>query len=212
MMINKSLSIFTWASVSLVVVFSGCQTTGPNTLNGGMFGGATGSLIGAAVGASDGKPIEGAVVGAAVGSSLGAVAGNQIDQQIEHDRQLQLANRQQSIQQAVTFDQVVKMSASGLDDTVMINQINSLGVASRPTADQLIWLRNSQVSNDVIAALQRAPLAASQFRPRAVAAEPPYVYREQVIVEPGCYVVRPPRYPRYRRGPHRRGAAVSFSF
>ena len=198
-------------SLLLSLIMSGCRTAGPNAYGGGLFGGATGGLVGAAIGAENGNALEGAIIGGAIGSAIGTAAGNEVDLAEQRDQQIRQASHQQAVANAVSLEQVIKMTQSGLGDQVIANQIQSLGVVQRPSADQLVWLKSQNVSDSVLSALQTAPMAGSSMRPRRpIGPAAPVVVHEQVFVEPGCFV-RPPRH-FYRRPHRRRGAGVSFHF
>ena len=159
----------------------------PNTAAGAVVGGASGSLIGAAIGSGEGKTGEGALIGGLIGAAAGGVLGNQADR-ADDIRQYQYQQQQvQARQSAISFEQVIEMSQSGLSPAVIVNQINSQGVWSRPTANDLIYLKQSGVSDQVIGALQTGrpvdePGATRVYREQVVERSPVYV--EPIIVAP----------------------------
>ena len=183
-----------------VLIFTGCQSVGPNQNRGSLIGAGAGSLIGAAIGSTDGKALEGAGVGGAIGATIGALEGRQTD--------LENAAYQRTIQaHATQIDQVIQMTKSGLSEDVIINQIRSTGIAATPTHEQLIFLKNNGVSDRVISAMQGAGAA-----PRYVPVPPPAVV-EHVWVEPRRYYgPRPYRHRRYCPPPYRRRRSVGVSF
>lgn len=143
-------------TITLVGIFSGCQTVGPGAATGGAFGTLAGGLTGAAIGSKEGKSPEGALIGALAGGTLGSVAGNAIDREVERQR----FDTQQAIQQrrlaAVSLDQIIQMSQSGLASDVIARQIQNQGVVRRPTIDDLILLKNNGVDDIVIQSFQNS--------------------------------------------------------
>ena len=194
----------------LAILFTGCQTVGPGGATGGAFGTFAGSLTGAAIGAKDGKAPEGALIGAITGGTLGTLAGNAVDREVERDRlAYQQAQQQQRIA-AVDVAQVIQMTQSGLSTEVIARQIQSQGIARRPSIDDLIILKNQGVDDLVIQAMQNAPLAGAEPVVQVIP-QPVEVIREPVFVDSFA----PFPYRGYRP-PHRRpcrtrgGISVSF--
>ena len=64
----------------LMVVFTGCQSTGPNAGEKATAGAVLGGIAGAVIGHQSGEAGEGAAVGAATGAILGGMIGNSQDQ------------------------------------------------------------------------------------------------------------------------------------
>ena len=123
------------------MVVCGCQTVRPGAATGGAFGSFAGALTGASIGATEGKAGEGALIGALAGGTVGSLAGNAIDRQVERDRfEFQQAQAQR-LSTAVDVNEVIRMSQSGLGSDVIASQIQSQGVARRPTIDELILLK-----------------------------------------------------------------------
>lgn len=158
--------IIALASVILIVAASGCQTYRPNATAGGLLGGTTGGLIGAAIGSHEGKTGEGALIGAVAGGLTGATIGNQADQENARQQQFENAQAIQARQAAVTVSEVIQMSQSGLGEEVIINQIHTNGIASRPVTDDLIQLKSAGVSDSVIQELQSGGPPVSATYPR----------------------------------------------
>lgn len=189
----------------LLISSSGCQTAGPNAAGGGAFGGLAGGLAGAAIGASEGKAPEGALIGALTGATVGTVAGTAIDRAEERDQldyQRYLDGQRLA---AVTSDEVIRMTQSGLANDVIARQIMNQGIIRRPTIEELIQLKNQGVDDSVIQAIQNAPLAGQSVPVRYVAPSQP------VFIET-C----PPyhRFPHhyYHRRCHPSGVGFSFGF
>jgi hypothetical protein len=165
-------------ALSLSVVAAGCQSAGYHKRQGSLIGGMTGTAIGALAGANQGKALEGAAIGALAGGTMGGAIGNEIDR----DEAYQQAAYNQAVQGAVSVNQVIQMAQSGLDEQLIINQIQASGVAARPTSQDLLVMQNSGVSQRVIGAMQVAPLAGVPGR---------VIYRSPppgpVIIHDPCY-------------------------
>jgi hypothetical protein len=182
-----------------LILLAGCQSAGPNAAQAGALGGLTGSLAGAAIGAAEGKSTEGALIGGLTGATVGALAGNAVDRDIERQRAeiQQLENEQR--QSAITNEQIIQMTHSGLSSDVIIRQIQNQGVVSHPDINQLIQLKNQGVDDPVIHALQSAPVAGEPYVvvPRRIpAGQPPVIIescRPVPYCPPGCFYRRRPR-------------------
>lgn len=160
-----------WQQLNLVaglvlgwLLLTGCQA-GPGAATGGALGTLTGGLAGAAIGASEGKGPEGALIGALAGGTLGSVAGHAVDRSVEQDRLNYLHQQQDQRGNAVNFEQIIRMTQSGLGSEVIARQIHNQGILRRPTIDELIYLQNSGVDNIVIQAIQNAPIAGNIVAP-----------------------------------------------
>lgn len=132
----------------------GCQSMGPQARIGSGLGVATGALAGAALGSHNNNQLEGAVIGGALGSLVGGTIGDsydELDQRNRLARQNAIANQRQS---AVTAQQLVELTASGLSEELILNQIQSNGSANRLSTEDLIGLKQRGVSDRVISAYQ----------------------------------------------------------
>ena len=165
----------------------GCQSAGTNTRAGGAVGGLTGAAIGALAGAERGKSLQGAAIGAATGGLIGGALGNEIDRDIARDDAIRQATFQDSAARAVTFDSVCEMTASGLSEDVIREQIRANGTMQRPSAQDLIMLKQRGVSDGVINALQQAPLI-SPDQPEPYPASRPIIVREPYSAPPVFFV------------------------
>lgn len=171
---------------------------------GAAFGGVAGGLIGAAIGSDSDKTLEGALIGGLTGAVAGGMAGNQADRASfeQSQYQYQAANQayRQAVRTSVGFGDVIQMSQSGLPDDVIARQIESQGLASRPTTADLIMLKNNGVSDRVLAAMQSAWIPTDGSQPAAVIPQTRYSGPgpQTVIVEtwhaPPVYVAPAPWY------------------
>ena len=172
---------------------AGCEHMN-NTEKGAGIGGALGAGAGLAVGAATGNPRTGAAVGGLLGAGTGALIGNDVDHQEKREKDFQQAvatAQVQAQQQRMGLSDVVHMTQQGHDDQVIINQIRSTGSTFQLAASDLDYLKNSGVSNRVIAEMQaaRGPTRIVGPSPSTVIVEQPvypypYYYRP-VYVAPG---------------------------
>ena len=139
---------------AILLIHPGCQASHPNAAVGGLLGGTTGGMMGAAIGSHEGKTGEGALIGALAGGVTGAVIGNQTDEANLRYRQAANQNAIAAEQAAVTNEQVIEMTRSGLSDEVISNQIKTSGVAQRVSTQDIIELKSQGVSDLVIRQLQ----------------------------------------------------------
>jgi uncharacterized protein YcfJ len=171
---------------------------------GAALGGVTGGLAGAALGDNSGNAVGGAVLGTAVGALTGAAIGDSMDAEVER-RQAIAASHQQMVN-AVTTADVMTMTASGLGEDVIVNNIRTNGVRGSLTPGDIIELHDNGVSEKVINAMQQQ--ASRQTVPPAVVSGPPVIIEESYVV-PSCWgPYRRYHHPRY----YRRHPGVSWGF
>ena len=151
--VRKNLAI-----LSLLCTFllsqCGCRTLGTNGAAIGGMGALTGTMLGAAIGSTEGKAGEGALVGGLAGAVAGTAIGDSIDQQQNRIRALELGQMDAMRQQALSFDDIIGLSQSGLGSDVIVSQIQAQGLRSQPRPGNLIALKNAGVSESVIRACQ----------------------------------------------------------
>jgi len=118
---------------------------------------------------------------------------------------------------AVTSQDVIAMTQAGLSEDVIATHVRASGVAQPPGVHDLIYLRNSGVSDRVIQALQQAPppggAPAGYAAPVAYAVAPREVVVEQYYGRP-YYACPPPYYyhhPHHRHR-HRHSPGVTWGF
>jgi len=204
------------------VLTAGCMSP-YHADRGALFGGLVGAGTGAIVGDSLGNAGAGTAIGAGLGALSGAAIGQGMDE-IEARNAARVARIEQQIGRqiaagATTIADVKAMSAAGVDDQLIINHIRASGVATRPSASDVIALQQAGVSSGVISALQTTqPPQASG----SVGSSPPVVIEQSgppVIVE--HYRYGPPSWgPPHCRRPWRRhwhgppppGMSWGFSF
>jgi hypothetical protein len=158
-----------------------------HTGRGAALGGLTGAVAGAAIGENNGDAVPGAIIGGALGLITGAAIGNSVDQDIARTRAYE-QQRIYRLSQAVSVADVLNMSHNRLSDAVIMNHIHQNGVQRRLEVSDVIALHQNGVSEAVISAMQRAPLAG--YAPPT----PVVRYQAPVVVERYRYVAPPPCY------------------
>jgi len=184
-----------------------------NTERDALGGGVVGTAAGTAIGAMTGKPLLGAAIGGLAGTAGGALIGNEADKDDQRRRDAfqaqQLANAQaqaQAQQQRMGIADIIRLSREGQNPQIIINQIRTTRSTFQLTVSDLEMLKNSGVSDAVIAEMQNSPPGPGQVVPSAA---PTVVYDPSgypVVVRPAPVVVvgGPPRY-YYPRGYYYRG-------
>lgn len=184
--------------------FSGCAMQS-YTDRGAAVGSLTGAAMGAAIGENNDAPLLGTAIGALAGAAVGGAVGSGIDAdvaQVKYEQQQQVQVGMNDL-----LNSVATMSQQGVSEQVITNHVRSTGVPRPPTANEIINLKNSGVSDSVIASLQTSVAPVAVRGPTPVIVEevhhwgpPPVVYRPV----PRRYC--PPPYPA------RRGLSWGFSY
>jgi hypothetical protein len=197
--------------VSAVVVSPAfAQTQGQK---GAVMGGIAGSIIGGIAGHQNNETPEGIAIGGIAGAIAGGLLGKSQEQQQMRQYQYRQAQQQQvqyEVSRAVSLNDAVTMSRSGMSPNLIVSQIRASGVQQEIGVKEVIALHESGVPEVVIQEMQRARVAGSPAavvvqQPRAVFVEP----RPTVIVESypdfhhGYYHHVPHRAHGYYHGYHR---------
>ena len=156
-----------------LLLVGGCET---NAGTGMLAGGAIGALAGGAIGAVTHHPEAGALIGAAAGATGGGLVGAAVD-----NHQEKVAVQAAAQRRAMGLQDVVTLTRQGTSDDIIINNVRTSGTIFRLSGDEIVWLKQNQVHDCVIEAMQ------------ATAAGPPVVYVRQppppvVYVEPAPVV------------------------
>ncbi|MCA9186748.1 MAG: glycine zipper domain-containing protein [Pirellulaceae bacterium] len=169
-----------------VVSTGGCQTAN-HTKQGALFGGLGGAGLGAIIGSGSGDAGKGAAIGAGLGALTGAVLGNNVDQAEAANNAAFAAAQSES----VAIHEILRMTQAGVREDVIITHIQTRGVFSPPTSDEIIFLQQNGVSPNVIKAYQSARRNVPSAAPVYVE---PYV-EPRVSISAGYYgpVMPPPR-------------------
>lgn len=170
-----------------IILMSGCYSP-YRADRGALFGGLTGAGVGAAIGNASGNTATGAILGSAVGAMTGAVVGGEMDA-MQAENQAMIEQRLGRPMAAATTQQdVIAMSQAGLGDEVIIQHLQTHGMAQLPSAADLIRLKSQGVSDGVLRAMQQPASA-----PVAVAPAPSTVYVQERYYAPPCW----PPYPHH---------------
>jgi hypothetical protein len=185
---------FCWLLPGCLLAWGGCAS--PYAADrGALFGGLLGAGTGAVVGNALGSTGAGAAIGAGVGALSGAAIGSELDAQDARNRaEIEARLGRQVAAGAVTIDDVVAMTRSGVDEEVIVNHVRINGSAYPPQTADLIHLQNMGVSPRVIQAMQQPPMQ------RAVVREAPPVIVHERYYDP-YWGPQPPYY--YHRHYHR---------
>ena len=205
------MTIRSWCALAcLCAAAAGCRS--PYYQDRGTAVGALGGAgVGALVGSATGDAGTGALIGAGVGALTGNVVGGALDD-IEARNRAQIAAQmgRPVAAGAATPGEVVAMSRAGVDPRLIANYINNSGVAQPISAQDVIYLHQQGVADDVIQAMQTPRVA--QVPPAVVVQPPgPFVVEEVVYGPPPCYP--PPHFDYYHHHHHHPhvGWGVSFS-
>ncbi len=167
---------------------------------GALGGGLLGAGIGAIVGDAVGNAGAGTAIGAGMGALTGAAIGSELDQTEARNRAMisQQLGRQLAAG-AVTTDDVIAMTNSGVDDPLVINHIRAHGMAAPLGAGDLISLKQQGVSAAVIEAMQTTPTPRPATVVQQVAPQPVIV--EQYHYGYPMWGPPPRRFYRHHYGP-----------
>jgi hypothetical protein len=159
----------------LSLMASGCKSpyyADQGALAGGLGGAGLGALIGSATGHAG----AGAAIGAAAGAITGGAVGGALDD-IDAKNRAQIAAATHHPPSAVSVNDVVALSRSGVDEQLIVNQLASNGLQRPLQANDVIYLQQNGVSPRVIGVMQQTRVAA----PEAVVVPggpPPVVYAD----------------------------------
>ena len=193
------------------LALSGCASP-YHTDRGAVFGGLMGAGLGTVVGAATGEPLAGAAIGGVAGTMTGAVVGGAMDN-MEARNQAAIAAAQRGRRPpatAVSIADVVAMTQSGVQETVIATHVRNHGLARPLTTNDIIYLQRSGVSPNVIQAMQTSPPPVAIAGPPSpgptyIASPPPPV----VIVEPH-HPHHPPFHHHWDHHPHHPGPGFSW--
>lgn len=166
-------------------------------------GGVAGAIIGGIVGNQNDETAEGVAIGGVVGAIAGNVLGNsrdrQIQQQFEHQQaiaqrrqfehqQIQQAQQVQ-FQRALSIDDAISLSQSGVSPQLILNQIDANGVQQEIGVSEIIVLSQNGVSEVVIDAMQKASIGG----PAPVVVDDGSLFYDKspVVVSPRPVVIKP---------------------
>jgi outer membrane lipoprotein SlyB len=180
---------------------------------GAAVGGVTGAVIGGIIGHQNDETPEGVLIGGAVGAIAGGLIGRAQDNQIAQQRYQQQQAYQRGYQQQVYVQQqavvasgmstgdVVAMCRSGVSESVIMTQLNSRGVQRRLEVSEIISLHQQGVGDNVISAMQTAPLASQLAQPQQIVTQHVVTPPSSVIVTQQPVIYQQPTTTYYRSAP-----------
>ena len=137
-------------------------------------GGVAGAVIGGIVGHQNDETAEGIAIGAALGALTGNIVGKSQEQEalrqqqyqahLYQQEQLQLQQQQERLNRAVSLNDAVAMTNSGMSDELIITQIVNNGVQQQIGVSEVIALHQNGVREPVIQAMQSAPIGQASIQ------------------------------------------------
>lgn len=211
---------FFWSTclaVCVCLAASNLQAQTP-VQKGTVGGGVAGAIIGGIIGHQNDETAEGVAIGAALGALTGNVVGRkqegniirQQQQQAEFFQQQQYQQQlaQESLNRAVSLDDAISLTRSGLSESLIVDQVLKNGVQQEIGVSEVIALHQNGVSEQVIRAMQSAQIGEPSIQP-SYHYEQPVQVATPVVVQPVPRVVVAPAprvivqtKPVYRRPPH----------
>ena len=191
---------FFWSTCLAAVV---CFTTSnlraqTPVQQGTVKGGIAGAIIGGIIGHQNDETAEGVAIGAAVGALTGNVVGrnqqqNAIQQQqhrayLYQQEQLRRQQAQEALNRAVSLEDAVTLTRSGLSDSLIITQVANYGVQQQIGVSEVIALHQNGVSEQVIQAMQSARIGEATVQPSYHYEQPAQVVTP-VLVQPAPRVI-----------------------
>jgi len=182
-------SIFALGSAALLL--TGCQNpdgTINNTGSGAVIGGAMGALTGAAIGGSRHGGVD-ALIGAGAGALAGGLIGNSMDREQEARLKAQAPQTYARVDQGqpLSVADVKSMAKAGINEEVIISDINSSRTVFHLSAMDIIDLRDGGVPDKVINCMIETASTASVGSQSVVTTvqAPPPAPADTVVVAPG---------------------------
>jgi surface antigen len=152
----------------LLILSAGCSSmnnTEKDALGGAAVGAGAGALL------TRGNPV-GAVIGGLFGAAVGGSIGANQDRRDEHKAAVTAAVNAQAARQ-MRLDEIVQMAQGGQSDAVIMGQINNTGSVFQLTSDDVNYLHQQRVSDQVINYMQSRRYVYVQPRPVYVYPPPP---------------------------------------
>lgn len=170
-----------------------------NSQRDAVIGGVAGAILGGIAGKQNDETPEGIAIGGVAGAIAGHVIGkakdkNLQDQYYYQQQSLQAARQRQQyqaaqLQKAVSVQDAISLSNSGVSPQLIINQINANGVQQEIGVSEIITLHQNGVSELVINEMQRSAtggIASSnsslQTHANVVTHQPPVVVQQAPVI------------------------------
>ncbi|HEY2759895.1 MAG TPA: glycine zipper domain-containing protein, partial [Pirellulales bacterium] len=111
---------------------------------GALAGGVGGAGLGALIGSASGHTGAGAVIGAAAGALTGGAVGGALDN-IDAKNRAQIAAATGHPPTAVSVNDIIALTRSGIDEQIIVNQLASSGLQRPLQANDVIYLQQNGV-------------------------------------------------------------------
>ena len=170
---NGRLRILLSSALLPIVLGSGCQSMN-NTDSGLLAGGGLGALAGALI-AGPRHALTEALAGGAIGAAAGGLTGAAADRSEQRAAQAAAAQQAALHNPPLSLEDIVKLTASGASDEVIITQIRTSGSVYYLNADHIVWLQNNGVRQTIIQEMQATASRVPQRVYTAVPVQPVYV-------------------------------------
>ena len=216
--------LFAAALVCLTLLSAPIVTAQTNSQRDAVIGGVAGAIIGGIAGNQNDETPEGIAIGGVAGAIAGHVIGKAKDRNLEEEyfyqqQAIQAAQQQQiqqeyqqavQLQKAISIQDAIALSNSGVSPQLIINQIHSNGVQQEIGVSEIITLHQNGVSELFINEMQQAHIGAGvspaiiPHQPAAVIAhQPAVVVKQPVLVKPAVVVKPTPVFvgPPIKKGP-----------
>ena len=151
----------------ICIISCGCSASN-HTDTGTMNGALVGAGVGAAIGEHNDQPLAGALIGATTGAIAGNMIGESMDRReaayeakFRKDQEIMRQHTTDQSKNAVTLEQLLKMSQANVSDDVIVSQIEGRGAAQSLSTEDIIYLTRQQVSSDVIKSYQTSTVVNS---------------------------------------------------
>lgn len=134
-----------WAKVTLflslvvVLICTGCETTGQKTTTGAVGGGLVGAAVGGIIGHQSGHGLEGAAIGAVTGAVAGGLIGNQMD------KKAMAINPNH-----IPLTKIAEMTSQGIPDAVIIDEIKRTRSVYDLNSELITYLKSNKASDRLI--------------------------------------------------------------
>jgi len=179
-------------ALTAALVFTGCETpygTPDRTGTGALAGAGIGAFSGAVLGGRHAG--EGALIGGAIGAITGGLIGHSMDQEEQEEQERLRAQAPETYvrveqRQPLAVTDIKAMVTSHVGDDVIISQIQNTHSIYHLSAADIIDLKNSGVSENLIQYMINTPNTATPApAPTVVADGPPPPQADPVIAAPG---------------------------
>ena len=123
----------------VVLICTGCQTTGEKTTTGAVGGGLLGAAVGGIIGHQSGHGLEGAAIGAATGAVAGGLIGNQMD------KKAMVSNPNH-----IPLTKIAEMTSQRVPDAVIIDEIKRTKSVYDLNSELITYLKDNKASDRLI--------------------------------------------------------------